>query len=54
MRNINDSSNFDCIRQIDGENNELYMIAIKGTIAAIITRAVNKTVMLILTLPSLK
>ena len=57
---INDNRNFDYEIKYDSNkrddnsnNNKLYMIATKGMIT-IITAAVNKTITLIVTLPSLK
>ena len=44
---INDINNFDSVKQIDGENNKVILIATKGTIAMIITTTVNKVMMLI-------
>ena len=46
---INDSNNFNSTKQIDVKIIKLYMIATKGTIRTIITTAVNKATMLILT-----
>ena len=44
---INDINNFDSVKQIDGENNKVILIATKRIIAMIITTTVSKVMMLI-------
>ena len=51
---MNDNRNFDSIKQIDGENNKVIMIATKGTVTIVIKTTVNKTMTLILNFPSVK